>query len=398
MKNDLKSQQKNITNTIQNMKILKRIAQLQLLFITITATVNSQPTDNVVAYYPFIGNANDVTVNEKNATVTGATLTTDRLGKVKAAYTFNGSSNLIKLPTNLALSNTAFCLSFWFKSLGNGNYNAQTLLDLRGQYNIAVSFYSNHPTNPNAVSFYIANNSGYIYCWSPNNTIQAGVWYHVVANYGNNTMQLFVNGVLLDTKTQTPPSAVTGYYNNTLGKDYNLNLNRAWFYGSMDEVLIYKRSLTSAEILALYNRGLTTSEFSEIFAPISIQYTYNALGARLSRGKLITLKSASFIATRDSANNNMVINDQNEIFEDSLGQQKVIIYPNPTRGQLKIEIKGYEQTSTIVYLYDLSGKLLLNKKQFDSTIPLDLSSFTNGTYILKIVMGDKTSEWKILKE
>ena len=73
-------------------------------------------------------------------------------------------------------------------------------------------------------------------------------------------------------------------------------------------------------------------------------------------------------------------NDQNERYEDNADGQKVIIYPNPTKGQLKIEIQGDEQiTNALIYLYDLSG-------------------YSPGTYILKIIMGGKTSEWKIVKE
>jgi hypothetical protein len=110
----------------------------------------------------------------------------------------------------------------------------------------------------------------------------------------------------------------------------------------------------------------------------------------------ITLKSAN-IMVRDSVN--VAFNNQNEMYEDNADGQKVIIYPNPTKGQLKIEIQGDEKiTNTLIYLYDLSGKLLINKKQYDSNIPLDLSGYSPGVYILKITMGGKSSEWKIVKE
>jgi Concanavalin A-like lectin/glucanases superfamily/Secretion system C-terminal sorting domain len=388
----------DMPNTHQNMKTLKKITQQILLLFAVTTTAYSQPTDNVVAYYPFNGNATDVTVNGKNGTVSGATLATDRLGKVNAAYSFNGTSNLIYLPNNLVPGNTAFSISFWFKSYGVGNYNGQALIDFRGQYNFSVSYFSNHPTYQRAILYNIANSSASIYCMSPNNTIRDSAWYHVVANYGNNTMQLYINGNLVDTKSQTPPNAVSGY-NNAIGKDYNMSLNRAWFYGSIDEILIYKRSLTAAEISALYNRGLTTSDIPELFAPVAIQYSYNTSGERMSRKiQQITLKSAN-IMMRDSALINEAINNQNEMYEDNADGQKVIIYPNPTKGQLKIEIQGNEKvTNTVIYLYDLSGKLLINKKQFDSNIPLDLSKYSPGGYILKIIMGTKTSEWKIVKE
>jgi trimeric autotransporter adhesin len=92
------------------MKTSIKIAQLLILSFAVTLTISSQPTDNVVTYYPFNGNANDVTGNEKNASVTGASLVPDRLNKVNAAYSFNGSSNYIRMPNVLLSGSNAFSL------------------------------------------------------------------------------------------------------------------------------------------------------------------------------------------------------------------------------------------------------------------------------------------------
>ena len=56
---------------------------LGLLFISqhIVAQVPSYvPTDGLVGYWPFNGNANDESGNGNNGTVNGATLTSDRFG------------------------------------------------------------------------------------------------------------------------------------------------------------------------------------------------------------------------------------------------------------------------------------------------------------------------------
>lgn len=58
--------------------------------------INAQiPTNGLVAYYPFNGNANDESGNGNNGIIHGATLTTDRCGKTDSAYYFNGISNFI---------------------------------------------------------------------------------------------------------------------------------------------------------------------------------------------------------------------------------------------------------------------------------------------------------------
>jgi len=389
------------------MKTLKKI--LQFLLFAVTVTTYAQPTDNVVAYYPFNGNAGDVTGNGKNASVTGATLTADRMGRANAAYSFNGSSNYMLLPTLLTSSN-AFAISCWIKIAGNHSTSdvGQVFVDLRGQYQIALTYFQpNNAANPGTIQFYNYSNPATLTVIAPANSIQVNNWYHIVASYGNNSMALYVNGALAGTQTGNAPSAVSGY-NSTLGKDYATWMNRGWFYGAIDELIFYKRNLTSAEVLALYNRGLATSDIPELFAAMPVQYSYNATGKRINRKlQTITLKSANFIASRDSAGMNVPVdsatiyaaNHENEMFEDNLGEQKVIIYPNPTKGQLKIEIQGYAaETGAVIYLYNLQGTMLINKKPATSPIPLDLSGFSSGTYILKIMLGNQTSEWKIVKE
>ena len=46
----------------------------------------------VVAWYPFDGNASDMSGNGNHGTVNGATLTTNRHGQANMAYSFDGTS------------------------------------------------------------------------------------------------------------------------------------------------------------------------------------------------------------------------------------------------------------------------------------------------------------------
>jgi hypothetical protein len=211
-------------------------------------------------------------------------------------------------------------------------------------------------------------------------------------------MQLYLNGNLVDTKTNTPPTTVSGY-SNALGKDYNMSRDRCWFNGILDEVILYQRSLTATEVLALYNRGLTSSDFTELFAPQSIKYSYDVSGNRTNRSIVISKSANVFTETDSTGFNFFDINNSGEKFEDDLGDKKVVILPNPTKGQLLVEVQGYEEeNNSALYLYNLSGKLLICKIPANSTLPLDLSGFPSGIYILKVKLGDKNSEWKIIKE
>ena len=57
-------------------------------------TTNNLPTDGLVGWWPFNGNANDESGNGNNGTVNGASLTTDRNGSLNSAYSFNGVSSI----------------------------------------------------------------------------------------------------------------------------------------------------------------------------------------------------------------------------------------------------------------------------------------------------------------
>tara|TARA_B100000902_G_C26670287_1_gene602721 strand:- start:79 stop:306 length:228 start_codon:yes stop_codon:yes gene_type:complete len=72
---------------------MKQLLLLPLLFITVISfgqVPNYVPTNGLVGYWPFNGNANDESVNTNNGTVNGATLTTDRFGNANSAYDFDG--------------------------------------------------------------------------------------------------------------------------------------------------------------------------------------------------------------------------------------------------------------------------------------------------------------------
>ena len=75
-----------------------------LLFINqhIVAQVPSYvPTDGLVAYYPFNGNANDESGNGNNGTIDGASLTVDRFSNTNSAFKFDGIDNSITTNTIL---------------------------------------------------------------------------------------------------------------------------------------------------------------------------------------------------------------------------------------------------------------------------------------------------------
>ena len=82
--------------------------------------------DGLVAYYPFNGNANDVSGNGKDGIVNGATLTNDRFGNPNSAYRFTRTQN-IQPSRNIGISGNADrTISLWFEADNWGGYGTAT--------------------------------------------------------------------------------------------------------------------------------------------------------------------------------------------------------------------------------------------------------------------------------
>ena len=71
------------------------------------------------AYYPFSGNANDVSGNNNNPVFNNATLTADRLGNPNSAYHFNGVYQYMRIPNKPSLNfGNTISLSVWVRPKG----------------------------------------------------------------------------------------------------------------------------------------------------------------------------------------------------------------------------------------------------------------------------------------
>ena len=102
----------------------KLILLIGFASLTMNAQVPSYvPTIGLVGYWPFSGNANDISTNGNNGVNNGATLTTDRFGNANSAYSFNGTSNFIELPdTPFDFGTGNFSMSVWINRGSSTNY------------------------------------------------------------------------------------------------------------------------------------------------------------------------------------------------------------------------------------------------------------------------------------
>ncbi len=120
-------------------------------------------------------------------------------------------------------------------------------------------------------------------------------------------------------------------------------------------------------------------------------FTYDASGNRITRA-VILLKSASI------PGDSLQAKQDQKILEDQIGLQKTRIYPNPTKGLLKIDFPSLSRSEATISVYNSTGKLIVRKSASSFGNEVDLSSYPSGFYVMTILIGQEKKEWKIIKE
>jgi hypothetical protein len=73
--------------------------------------------------------------------------------------------------------------------------------------------------------------------------------------------------------------------------------------------------------------------------------------------------------------------------------------PNPTTGTINIELQQEKlQQSYTIEIYNMQGRLVLQKQFREQKTQLDISSFAKGIYLVRLSNNDKTEMIKVVKE
>ena len=97
--------------------LLTAMATFGMTVATMAQNVpNYIPTNGLLGWWPFNGNANDESGNGNNGSVNGATLSTDRFGGTNKAYSFDGNQEHLLLPPMFDGGYNEFTITIWFRS------------------------------------------------------------------------------------------------------------------------------------------------------------------------------------------------------------------------------------------------------------------------------------------
>jgi len=123
-----------------------------------------------------------------------------------------------------------------------------------------------------------------------------------------------------------------------------------------------------------------------------IRFSYDDAGNRISRD-VIYLKSTEVNPADSSGTASPAV------FSNLLQGCEVRVYPNPTRGQLSVEVLNLPAGETYsAEIYTSGGMALLKEEGLSHGHTLDLSGFREGMYVLRIILLRETMTWKVIKD
>lgn len=253
--------QQEVSNTVEN--ILRAAKAFN------SRIIQEVSVENLVAQWKFNGDTSDSTGHGHDGIlksglvgpapgVDGGTLpmlVADRFGRPASAYDFaNGA--YIEVPYDAALNPKEFTFSLWIKR--HTSYCDSYILSLDRwngfKFQLQCSDFA---------YLTVHSDNGFLEADDNPGALPLDVWTHVVVSYATGAMKFYVNGDLINTfnKTGSPttladpiPLAIgqqlpKGVYTTS---GYYQYYGPAFFTGSLDDIRIYNRALTDAEVLSIY--------------------------------------------------------------------------------------------------------------------------------------------------
>lgn len=222
-----------------------------------------------------------------------------------------------------------------------------------------------------------------------NGLLDTNMWYHVAVTYdfATTTMILYKNGIAIDENNAVP--AFMGNAIRIGAYDPNGNL----FNGEMDEVRIWDKVLTQAEI-----QEKMTCEFAGPQTGLVGYYKFNQGLEGADNSTVTSLIDSSgngydgtlinFDLSANSSNwiSNSIIQTGNTCTTLSVGDNvsefnfNLKVYPNPSNNAFYID----SSSNGSVAIVDLLGKIIKTQQLNLGTTSLELGNVPNGTYLLKI--------------
>ena len=370
-----KMKPKTTSNTSQKVlktsnKYILAITLVMLLLTTGTMAQNITsylPSNGLVGWWPFNGNANDESGNGNDGTVNGASLTTDRFENSNSAFQSGQLTPLVSVP-NININSGSFTCSYWVKY--SSNPINTSIADVSHEWIGNGTFTTFRQLNSN-IGFAAAGSNGVgdQTIINSNNSIDTSTWNHIVVMRSNQLMEIWVNGLNVASDYLVQNGSLTSSNTFYIGGDPgNTALNPlAKFNGKIDDIGIWNRTLTAEEIQQLY--------------------TINACTFTIYDTITVTQTVYDTVTTFTSVTDTLIINTLITELTQPANTNTIKVFPNPAGSVLTIDYGNF----ALMNDYQLRIENSLGQQVFQTNINQESETLTlnnwggNGLYFVHII-------------
>jgi hypothetical protein len=415
--------------------LLIAVVTLGLTATTLAQVPSYVPSNGLVGWWPFNGNANDESGNGNNGTVNGATLTTDRNGNANQAYSFDGLNDYISATPTLPTGSAPRTVCCWFKTIAGSIPTSQypyvqTMTGWGSSFPGTVIF-PQHVVAPSGKAYFESGSSGNQLF--SQNAVNDGIWHQIVTTYdGNNSrVKMYIDAMLQDSSIVISLGTAASFFG--IG---NVSWANIPFQGQIDDVGLWDRALNQQEITTLYNGCQLAVNAQPANQTININNnaqfivgssdpnaTYqwqtdlglgfqNVSNAGQYSGSSNDTLSVSNVSMSNNnqlfrciinsgscadTSNVAVLTINNNVGIHEMAQHNLFsVFPNPAHNVINVKA-DHKLIGSVFTIYDNTGKAVQSGKINAANTSIELSNLSTGFYMFSLGENRKQS-FKIIKE
>lgn len=236
------------------------------LLVSVRDTSIHQSGD-LIAFYPFNGNANDESGYGNNGTVYQAVSISDRFDNPGSAYKFDGVNDYIQIPNSTSLNFTnSITINFWIKVTQFFDREAYPLSHGNWENRWKISITSKRFR-------WTLKSSSATKDLDSETQIKLDSLYNVSALYNGSDFEIYING-RLDALTTFSGTILSTTIDFMVGQVLPGN-NQYNFKGVLDDIRIYNYALSLEEIRKLYDIVSSVDDRPDNQVPVQTKLNQN---------------------------------------------------------------------------------------------------------------------------
>lgn len=235
------------------------------MVLLLTTLASAALTDDLRVYYSFDNgdltgnNPNDLTPNGFDGTNVNSS-TTGVTGIIGEAFSFNKSNaQLVRFPDLRTFDQTGTTISYWFKTDSTSGSTDTMLGGRNSAGNASGTLLLMQPAlHASGLMFLRYRDNGGTQLAPDWYTVQAtntGTWWHAVLTLNSTNATIWLNGSVSSSRANTFTTGINLGALYICADPYPNNGGRNWCSGTVDEIGVWNRSLSSSEISDLFNGG-----------------------------------------------------------------------------------------------------------------------------------------------